>query len=47
MRWWIPLAEHGRVGLGLSYVYRPFWLLRNLVPSIKAWRRARRRSRGG
>lgn len=47
MRWWIPLAEHGRVGLGLSYVYRPFWLLRHLVPSIKAWRRARRRSRGG
>jgi hypothetical protein len=37
MRWWSPLARRGRFGLAAAYVYRFFWLVRNLGPSIRLW----------
>ena len=42
MRDWRPLARTGRVGLGLAYVYRLFWLARWAPAGYLAWRRARR-----
>ncbi|MGI8873758.1 MAG: nucleotidyltransferase family protein [Egibacteraceae bacterium] len=41
MRHWSRLARRGRLGLGLAYLWRPFWLLLRLLPSVLAWRRAR------
>jgi hypothetical protein len=42
MRWWSPLARRGRLGLAAAYVWRPLWVAWHLVPSWRAWRRARR-----
>ena len=41
MRWWTPLARRGPVGLALAYPWRIVYLLRQAVPGIRAWRRAR------
>jgi hypothetical protein len=45
MRAWDPLARRGATGLALAYVRRPWWLLRQLPPAFRAWRRANRRAR--
>ncbi len=45
LRWSSPLARRGRRGLAAAYVERPLWLLRHMLPSIIAWRRARSRTR--
>lgn len=45
MRWWIPLARRGRLGLGAAYVWRLLWASRNAVPAFRAWRRAQGRDR--
>jgi hypothetical protein len=42
MRDWLPLARTGRVGLGLAYAYRLFWLARWAPAGYAAWRRARK-----
>jgi Uncharacterised nucleotidyltransferase len=42
MRAWSPLAARNRVGLGLAYVWRPFWLLLHARAGLNAWRRAQR-----
>ena len=42
MRLRYPLARRGPVGLGLAYLYRPFWLLRWFLPGLRSWRDARR-----
>jgi hypothetical protein len=42
MRAWSPLAQRGRIGLGLAYVWRPIWLSLHAGPAFLAWRRARR-----
>ena len=44
MRAWLPLANHGRAGLALAYLWRPAWLAWNALPAALAWRRARRRT---
>lgn len=43
MRWWRPLARRGRVGLLLTYMWRPIWLALHAIPGFVAWRRAQRR----
>lgn len=40
-----PWAARGPGWLALAYLYRPLWLARRAVPSILAWRRARRETR--
>ena len=42
MRWWTPLARHGRLGLVAAYVWRPIWLLLHAPRGILAWWRVRR-----
>jgi hypothetical protein len=42
MRRWRPVANRGRVGMGLAYAYRPIWLLRRAPAGFRAWREARR-----
>lgn len=42
MRWWMPLARRGRLGLAASYLWRALWAVRHAVPGYLAWRRARR-----
>jgi hypothetical protein len=42
LRWWSPLARRGRLGLALTYVWRPLWLLGHAGPSFIAWRRTRK-----
>jgi hypothetical protein len=42
MRWWSPLARHGRLGLAAAYGRRWLWLLAHAGPSVRTWRRARR-----
>jgi hypothetical protein len=42
MRRWSSLAARGSVGLALAYLVRPFWLVVQIVPGLRAWRRARR-----
>ena len=42
MRHWSRLARRGRPGLVLAYLWRPFWLLLQLLPAGVAWLRARR-----
>ncbi|MEJ7784960.1 MAG: nucleotidyltransferase family protein [Solirubrobacteraceae bacterium] len=45
VRWWSPLARRGRVGLFLSYLAFPFWVLLRLpgalVALMRAWHAAR------
>jgi hypothetical protein len=36
------LARRGRLGLAITYLYRPFWLLWHLLPGLRAWRHAQR-----
>jgi hypothetical protein len=42
MRWWSPLARRGRLGLAISYVWRPVYLLVRLAPAYRAYKRAKR-----
>jgi hypothetical protein len=42
MRAWSPMAARSRLGLGLAYVWRPFWLLLHARAGLNAWRRAQR-----
>jgi putative nucleotidyltransferase-like protein len=41
MRQWSPAARQGRIGLVLSYFWRPVWLLLSLPRAVGAWRHAR------
>jgi hypothetical protein len=45
MRLWSGLARRGPLGLALTYVLRPLWVLWRAVPAIRAWRSARRQAR--
>jgi hypothetical protein len=42
MRAWSPLARTGRLGLALSYVWRPIWVAFHVPPAARALWRARR-----
>ena len=42
---WFPRASRGPGWLALGYLYRPLWLAMRAVPSLVAWRRARRATR--
>jgi hypothetical protein len=42
MRAAYPIARRGRAGLVAAYAWRPLFLLKHLIPSLRAWRRARR-----
>ena len=42
MRWWTPLARHGRVGLVVAYVWRAIWLLLMAPRAIVTLWRVRR-----
>jgi hypothetical protein len=44
MRAWRPLASRGRVGLVLTYLWRPLWLLRHAPAGFATWRRAKKGS---
>jgi Uncharacterised nucleotidyltransferase len=44
MRAWSPLAARNNLGLGLAYLWRPFWLLLHARAGLNAWRRAQRDS---
>ncbi len=43
MRIWKPIARRGRLGLALAYLWRPPWLLWQLVPALRSYLEARRR----
>jgi hypothetical protein len=45
MRAWSPLAQRGRVGLTVAYIWRVLWLIRHAWPGFRAWRHARRATR--
>jgi hypothetical protein len=45
MRGAYPIARRGPLGLGAAYAWRPLFLLWHVVPSLRAWRRARRDAR--
>lgn len=45
MRWWLPLARQGRLGLMLAYLWRPLWLVLHLPAAVRTVRRARRAAR--
>jgi hypothetical protein len=45
MRKTTPLASHGPAGLTLAYLFRPLWLVVQLVPGLRSWNRARRQER--
>ncbi len=40
MRLRYPVARRGSAGLLTAYLYRPFWLLRWVVPGFRSWREA-------
>ncbi|MHB8059695.1 MAG: nucleotidyltransferase family protein [Gaiellaceae bacterium] len=42
LRAWRPLAKRGRLGLLGAYLSHPFWLARFALPSLRAYRRARK-----
>ena len=42
MRRWSALAARGSAGLVLAYLWRPVWLVIQIAPGLRAWRRARR-----
>jgi hypothetical protein len=42
MRRWSALARRGNAGLALAYLWRLAWLVVQVVPGLRAWRRARR-----
>jgi hypothetical protein len=42
MRAWSPLANRGRIGLALAYLWRPVWLALHAGPAFLAWHRARK-----
>lgn len=42
IRFWLPLARRGRLGLALGYAYRPVWLVWRAPRGWAAWRRAAR-----
>jgi hypothetical protein len=45
MRRWSGLARRGVLGLALTYVLRPLWVLWRAAPAIRAWLSARREAR--
>lgn len=45
MRLRYPMARNGSAGLAVSYLYRPFWLLRWAWPGFRSWQQARRLAR--
>jgi hypothetical protein len=47
MRWWLPLARRGRLGLAAGYVWRPIWLVCHAPRGILTWWRVRRERSGG
>lgn len=47
MREWYPIARRGRLGLALSYAWRPFDLMLKLPHGLRAWLRAATASRSG
>ena len=42
MRWWSPLARRGRLGLALTYAWRPIFLALRLPAAVRALLSARR-----
>jgi hypothetical protein len=42
MRRWSALARGGGAGLALAYLWRPVWLVLQIGPGLRAWKRARR-----
>jgi hypothetical protein len=42
LRWWHPVAKHGKLGLAAAYVWRWVWMARHGIPGFRAWRKARR-----
>jgi hypothetical protein len=45
LRAWRPLARRGRIGLVAAYLSHPLWLARHVVPSLRAYRRAKKGER--
>jgi hypothetical protein len=45
MRWWSPLARRGRLGLAVSYAWRPLWVVAQMPGATAALWRAKRGSR--
>ena len=43
MRIWQPLARRGRTGLLAAYLWRPAWLIWEVVPALRSYLDARRR----
>jgi hypothetical protein len=39
---WFPAARRGGLWLALAYLWRPLWLARRVVPTLRTWRKARR-----
>ena len=44
MRAWAPVARRGRLGLCLTYFWRPLWVCGRAIPGLFVWLRARRRA---
>jgi hypothetical protein len=42
IRWWLPLARRGHLGLAVGYLWRPVWLLIHAPRGVLAWWRVRR-----
>jgi hypothetical protein len=42
MRWWMPLANRGRAGMAVAYLWRPVYIVSRLPAAIRAVYRARR-----
>jgi hypothetical protein len=47
MRWWLPLARRGRLGIAVAYVWRPVYILIRAPGAIRAVWLARHRAREG
>ncbi len=42
---WSPLGRRGRAGLFAAYAWRPVWVLLRVPAAVRAWRRARGKTR--
>jgi hypothetical protein len=45
MHKWSPLARRGPLGLAAAYVWRPFWILSRTPDALRAWARARMKTK--
>jgi hypothetical protein len=45
MRKWSPLERRGPLGLAAAYVWRPFWILSRTPHALRAWARARTKTK--